>query len=419
MASADLEVTVVPAPIHFRLVFEPPALTVAAGSKGSVSMRILGDIPRDATFDLGDIAFGFMASSTDESKVQVVTESYGFPGDKPGRFEVRGVAVGSATATMLSLGLSGAPPDSTAEGAQLPVTVVPPPVHLQLAFDPTSLTVAVGSTATATLNLPDVPEDATVTVTLGASGEAAQLRPDEVTFTAATTSRALTVTGVAAGSAEVFASPDSFGLPPDSTVEGAQLPVTVVLPTVHLALAFEPPALTVAVGATATAVLSLPAVPRGAAGVTVALSAAAATTALVMPREVAFTAQTSSRTVTVTGVAEGSVAITAAADENALVDSGFPPDSTVANVDLPVTVVPPPVHLQLAFEPTSLTLVAGGSMRVVLRLLGDVPADADMLVQLRSAESAVAATIGFLGLGPGGCTARVRGYPVSPRGSRR
>ena len=49
-----------------------------------------------------------------------------------------------------------------------------------------------------------------------------------------------------------------------------------------------------------------------------------------MPSTVTFTADTTSRDVTVTGEAAGSVAITASVDEAALVDIGLPAGSTVA-----------------------------------------------------------------------------------------
>ena len=54
---------------------------------------------------------------------------------------------------------SGLPPGSTVALAELSVTVVPPvPVHLQLAFDSTSLTVTAGAAATVVVSLPGVPE---------------------------------------------------------------------------------------------------------------------------------------------------------------------------------------------------------------------------------------------------------------------
>ena len=136
----------------------------------------------------------------------------------------------------------------------------------------------------------------------------------------------------------------------------AELVVTVVPAPepVELQLAFAPSALTVLAGSEETAVLSLSDVPAGAT-VTVTLSSADTATALVMPSTLTFTADTTSpvvtATVTVSGVATGSATVTAAVFNS----DDLPAGSTVASVELAVTVVPaPPVMLQLAFEPTDI-----------------------------------------------------------------
>ena len=177
------------------------------------------------------------------------------------------------------------------------------------------------------------------------------------------------------------------GLPAGSTVASVELPVTVVpAPPVELELTFDLPTLTVAAGATATAELSLAGVPADAA-VTVTLSSADTATARVMPESVTFTAQTPSTEVTVTGEAAGMTTVTAIAD--ALTDSGLPLNSTVASVELPVTVEPAPVMLQLAFSPSALTVAVGSEETAVLSLLG-VPAGAEVTVSLSAADATTA-----------------------------
>ena len=396
---AQLQVTVVPPPpIHFRLAFEPPTLTVVAGSRGSVLMRILGDIPRDAGFDLRDVVFAFMASSADESKVQVVARSYAFSGDGPGgpgRLAVDGVAEGSATVTMLSVGVRGRdfdlPPGSTAEGAQLLVTVVPPTVHLALAFDPSSLMVTADATATATLSLPDVPAGAEVTVELSVASTATArlVTPESVVFTAQTQSHDVTVAGVAEGSATLTAIADVSGLPDGSAVAPAELAVTVVPAPVHLQLAFEPMTLTVAVGSRRAAVLRLLGdVPAGAE---VRIELREVNEAVADVEGFLFTlfeVGGGSREVEVSGVAEGITTITAVADSFRRLPAG----STVAFTELTVRVVPAPsspVHLQLAFVPPTLTVTAGSEETAVLSLL-DVPEGVVVTVDLSASSTPTA-----------------------------
>ena len=329
--------------------------------------------------------------------------------------------------------LDGLSEDSTVRSAQLAVTVVPVPVRLQLAFDPMTLEVAVGSSETVTLSLPDVPEGAAVTVTLSTADTATALvTPESVVLDANTPSSRVTVMGVAAGSVTLTASADISGAPAGSSVASTELSVTVVPAPVDLQLTFEPASLRVAAGATATAVLRLSGVPAGAevtvdAEVTMALSAAdemtgtctvgatlapgesctypetpgtdniqfsvsangrgqflfaASDTRLdlpnttfngvtytlvaqrlpddswiieavagsteapvlvrVTPESVVFTATTQSHAITITGVVEGSVTLTAVVAD----DSDLPPGSTVASAQLQVTVVESP-ELQL------------------------------------------------------------------------
>ena len=116
----------------------------------------------------------------------------------------------------------------------------------------------------------------------------------------------------------------------------AEMSVTVVLPTVDLQLEFDPTSLTIAVGRDRTATLSLLDVPAGAA-VTVALAVTNATTAQVVEPSgtVVFDVATMDHRVTVAGMAEGSVTVTATATE--LI--GLSEASTVASAELAVTVV--------------------------------------------------------------------------------
>ena len=377
--STVLEVTVVPPPVHLALAFDPPALTVVVGSSETATLSLPG-IPEGAAVTVA-------LSKTDAVTVQVDGSLiFVDEGAQVGRdVNVTGVVEGSATLTAVAVEFADLPPGSSVALAQLPVTVVPPPVMLALAFDPTSLTVVVGSEETAVLSLSGVPAGATVTVTLSASDEAAQVTPQSVTFTAQTPSTDVTVLGVAAGSAMVTAVADISDLPPDSTVASADLVVTVVPAPVMLQLAFAPPAVTVATGSEETAVLSLSGVPEG-AEVTVLLSVAdAATARLVTETELRFSATTLSHVVTVTGVAEGSVTVMAVED----VSLGLPEGSTVASADLAVTVEPAPVALQLAFAPSALTVAVGSEETAVLSLSG-VPAGAEVTVTLSVADATTA-----------------------------
>ena len=337
-----LAVTVTPAPVDLQLAFEPPALAVAVGGERTAVLRLLGDVPAGATVT---VALSTAAMAT----AQVVQESVVFTATTQSHaVTVLGVAEGSVMLTAVfadDLADSGLPPESTVASADLAVTVVPAvtdPVMLQLAFEPTSLTVVTGSTATAVLRLPgDVPEGIEVRVDLNAADETtARVLSRSMIFSAETTSREVTVLGEAAGSVTITAAVSEAvltgSLPAGSSVAPVDLAVTVVLPTVDLQLAFEPPTLTVATGSTATAVLRLPGVPAvGGAAVTVALSVADEATAQVMPAEVIFSEANPDTVVTLTGTTTGDVMVTAVA---VLLD-GLSEASTVRSAQLPVTVV--------------------------------------------------------------------------------
>ena len=395
---AELPVTVVLAPIHFRWGFEPASLTVEVGERGEATFRLLSDVPIDAAFDLGDITFAFTASSADESTVQVLITTLAFPGDRPSTISVRGVAEGSATVTAMSAGLGGEPPGSTVTPAELLVTVIPAPVRLALAFEPSTLTVAVGSEATVALNLPGVPEDVEVFVVLQV--------PDETTvrvvsldsrigeglqFQDDVDKQFVTVEGVAAGSATLKAivGADALAasrLPAGSTVTSAQLAVTVVPAPVHLALAFEPSTLTVAVGSSEMLQLLLRdshLVPEG-VDIPVSLSVdgrvAGFNRSGLTSRSFFFRGSNVNIRTNVHGLAVGNTTLTAIAD--VVGATGLPPDSTVEPAALPVTVVPPPVELVLEFDRSTLTVVAGAEAGATLRLPG-VPAGATVWVDLR------------------------------------
>ena len=330
VASAELAVTVLPT-VHLQLAFEPMSLTVAVGDEETAVLS-LPDVPTGA-----EVA---VELRVDETTAQVVTaRRVTFDAETTSHeVTVLGVVAGNVTVRTIALDRVGLSDDSTIAPTELAVTVVLPTVHLQLAFDPTSLTVTVGSEETAVLSLPDVPAGAEVAVKLGVDGTTAQVVTEpELRFTAATPSYDVTVLGVAAGNVTVNMETVLFdGVSADSSLELAKLAVTVVLPTVHLQLAFDPPALTVAPGRERTATLSLSGVPMGAA-VTVELSAADATTAqLVTEPELRFTAATPSYDVTVAGVAEGSATVTA----ELVSFLGLSKASTVLSAQLQITVAP-------------------------------------------------------------------------------
>ena len=145
---------------------------------------------------------------------------------------VSGWAVGNTeiSASLHIAGFTGLSDDSSVADARLQVRVVPPPVDLVLAFEPSTLEVTAGRSETATLRLPDVPAGAAVTVTLSVADAttARVVMPSSVVFTAQTPSHDVTVEGVAAGSATLTASvgeDDLAGsdLPPNSTVALAEL----------------------------------------------------------------------------------------------------------------------------------------------------------------------------------------------------
>ena len=336
-----LAVTVTPAPVDLQLVFEPPTLTVAVGGERTAVLRLPGDVPAGAAVT---VALSTAATAT----AQVVQESVVFTATTQSHaITIRGVAEGSATLTAAfadDLADSGLPAESTVASADLVVTVVPAvpvPVMLQLAFEPTSLTVAVGSEATAVLRLlGDVPEGVEVRVELSSpDATTARVLSPSVILSAETTSREVAVLGVAAGSVTITAAVSEAvltdSLPSGSSVASADLAVTVVPAPVMLRLAFEPPTLTVVTGSTATAVLRLLGdVPEGAA-VTVALSVADEETAGVTPAEVIFSEANPDTVVTLTGTTAGDATVTAVA---ALLD-GLPEASTVRSAQLPVTVV--------------------------------------------------------------------------------
>ena len=408
VTSVALEVTVVPAPIPLRLVFEPPTLTVVEGSEETVRLRLLGDVPADATLTV-------TLSTTDAATARVEPESVIFTAQTTSPVVTAtvtvtgvsagvGVAVRNATLTAVldadAFADSGLPAGSTltvvVAPAELAVTVEPPPVDLQLAFEPTELTVAAGGRATAVLRLPGVPEGAAVTVTLSLldlpAGEAAQVLQSRLVFTAQTPNpvamATVTVLGEVEGSAALTATADVSGLPTDSTVAPAQLSVTVVPPSVELQLAFDPPTLTVVAGAEGTMHAARPQrtvqlrllgdVPADAT-VAVTLSVSDAATLQLTPESVVFDAATPNRDVAVAGLAVGNATLTAIADVSGLSMGEF---AAVASAELAVTVVPArPVALQLAFEPPLLRVGVGGEATAVLSLPG-VPEGAEVTVRV-------------------------------------
>ena len=388
VAPADLVVTVVPAPVELQLAFEPPALEVVVGATATATLRLLGDVPAGAEVTVE------LSVADASTAVRVISDSsVEFAGAATSReVTVLGVVAESVT-LMAEADVSGLPEGSTVAPAQLQVTVVPLPVELELAFEPPALEVVVGATATATLSLLDVPAGASVTVELSVADASTAVRvisDSSVEFTGAATSREVTVLGVAAESVTLMAEADVSGLPEGSTVAPAQLQVTVLPAPVMLQLAFELPALEVVAGVAATATLVLPDVPEG-AEVRVELSATdGEATVLVMPSTVMFTADTPNRDVTVTGVAAGSVTLTASVGEAALADSDLPPNSSVASAELVVTVLPAPVELVLVFDRLALTVAAGAERTAQLRLTGDVPADAAVTVTLSATNTAIA-----------------------------
>ena len=204
--------------------------------------------------------------------------------------------------------------------ADLAVTVVWPTVDLQLAFEPPSLEVATGSTATAVLRLPGVPEGARVTVELSVASTATArlVTPESVVFDADTSSREVTVGGVTVGNETLTAELVSFDrLSEDSTVQSAQLPVTVVPPPVHFQLAFDSPTLTVVVDDRKTVLFRLLAeVPEDATfdlgdiAFAAEVSSADEGIARALTRSLLFNGDRSETELTIEGVAEGSVTIT-------------------------------------------------------------------------------------------------------------
>ena len=376
VAPAELAVTVVPAPIHLQLAFDPPSLTIVAGSVEHVLLRLVGDVPADAVVSV------FL-----ENPDLTVARSSGQLSLNPlnmwsvNNFQVFGVTEGVTTITADLLNSDGLPPDSTVAPAELLLTVVPPPVHLALAFDPPTLTLVAGNAENLMLRLPDVPAGAEVQVDLSVADAATAelLSAALLVFDQSVPVAGFDVRGVAAGVTTLTASLvegdlTEFGLPPDSTVAPAELPVTVIPAPVHLALAFAPPTLTVVAGDSKSVFLTLPDVPIGAT-LTVTISTSNASKAQVDPESVMFTSATTSREVTVTGVGTdaGSAVLTAEVEESDLAASGLPPDSTVALAQLAVTVKAAPFRFVLAFEPPTLTVVVGSSETVVWRFLSNIP----------------------------------------------
>ena len=226
----------------------------------------------------------------------------------------------------------------------------------------------------------------TISVTLTAEG--VDVSTNTVVLSMTMPTAVLTIgAAVSATSGTLTAVADITGVM-NAVVEPATLAVTVVpAPPVDLQLAFDPPALTVAVGRERTAVLRLSGVPVD-TEVTAALSATNTAIAEVMPESVTFTATIQSRAVTVTGEAEGSATVTAVMD----VSSGLPAGSTVASAELVVTVVPEltmPVTLTLVFDPTSLTVAVGRLRTAVLRL-SDVPEGTEVAVTVVAADATTA-----------------------------
>ena len=386
-----LQITVIPAPLHLALAFDPTSLTLVGGSEVEVRLHLLGDVP------VGVVA-PVEVNSADETVAREMTRA-ALPELFPTVLfvTVEGRAEGRTTVSAIALTdfFTGLPPDSTVESAHLPVTVVPAPVHLRLAFDPTSLTVVVGSVGGVTVSLlGDVPEGGTVSVGLGSEDpQVARWLSVELPYSQSeTVLSAVLLMGEAAGRTVLkTVHANLFDFPEGSTVELAELSVTVVLPPVHLTLAFDPTSLEIVAGESETVMLSLSGLSEDDLfSVTVAVSTSDEETVRPVTPNMAFLCgfsffQTTCPVPIASGINAGEATLTAFVRENDF-RLDLPPNSTVAPAELPVTVVPPPARLQLSFDPSTLTVVAGAQGTAQLRLVGDVPEGAAGRVELSATD---------------------------------
>lgn len=229
-------------------------------------------------------------------------------------------------------------------------------------FVPATLTLGAGSTQNLTLNLSAPAPAGGATVTLSSTNTGVATVPATVAFAANATQVAVPVTGVAAGTATISASTPNFGT--------AAAGVTVSAPQPGIIL---PANVNVQLGQTAPFPVTL-AVPAPSGGVFINLISSDPSKVTISPANI-FIAQggTGSNQPNVTGVAVGSVTITASA-------SGFP--SATAQVIASSTSA-------LILSPGSLTIIGAGTQNLTLSLPSPAPVGG-LTVNLNSTNPAVA-----------------------------
>ena len=273
-------------------------------------------------------------SSGDPTKVTVAPASVFIPANATApaaQPQVTGVSLGAASITASASGYT------TATQTITPTATV--------GFSPGSITIIGTATQNLTLAL-SAPSPTAVTVNLTSSDATKATVPSTVTFAANATSATVAVTGVAPGSATIHAS----ALP---NIADATASVTVA-PTVINGPASP---ITVGLGQSAAFPVSLAAAaPAG--GVTLTLTSADPTKVTVSPASVTILAgaTTPAAQPQVTGVAFGSIAVTASS-------TGYTSGSQTVQVTG-----------SIAFTPASLTIYGANTQNLTLTLSGPAPA---------------------------------------------
>jgi hypothetical protein len=322
------------AAVTAALSFSPQNITVQAGGTQSVTLSLPSPTPTALTLTL----------SSDNTGVASVPPSITIPAN----------AVG---ATVLVTGIGPGTTKIHATGPNLQadanVTVESPgPIGI-----PSNLTVLLGQTAQFAVTLPKAAQS-TVTVTLSSSdGSRVTISPSTVTIAAGQTAPATQpqVTAAGVGTANITASATGY------TTATQAVQVTG-------AVSFSPQNVTILGFTTQNVTLNLSAIT--AAPVAINLSSSNTGVATV-PASVTIPANSSSATVTITGVAVGSAVIHASASPNI-------PDAT-ANVSVAVAT---PINV-----PANTAVPLGQSVQFAISLAS--PAISPVTVNLSSSDSSI------------------------------
>jgi trimeric autotransporter adhesin len=373
-AAASAQVTVQTTPLTLSLT--PSSQTLAVGTTANfiASINTAQPVPVDVfitqTGPNGVISFTGLAGAPPRVTIPA--------GQAFTNFTVNGLTVGGPVT------ITGTLPPAYGGGiATSSVTVNA--FTITLAPNPLNLGVGASINMTVTLNNP---APTTTAVTLTSANPAIATVPASVTIAAGATSATAVVTGVAIGTTTITAGPVA-------SLNNAQATATVTVTNFTITLAPNPMNLGVGATTNLTITLNLPAPATTAVSLTSANPAIAT-----VPASVTFAVGATTATAVVTGVAPGTTTITA----------GPVPSLNNAQATSTVTVTPYTITL----TPNPMTIALGTATTQNLTITFNQPVPATTVVNLTSANPAVASVPASVTFSVGATTATAVVTGVAP-----